>query len=1116
MFKIFLLSNDAGDWKTGGLRRLWSAMEALLLTLILVSGTSVARAQVVTADVIGTVTYVSGAVIPDASIAIENTGTHERRTSTSAADGAYAFNALQPGSYVLTVTTQGFRTFQAKSVNVVGGDRVRIDTPLQPGSTSEEVTVTSEVSALQTDSTNVGTTVTGRAVQDIPINGRNYMAIVQVAAGVNAGSPNSLAAGGRVDDRRPTSALSANGQPESANNQLVDGMDNNGRWNSSVELRPSVEAIEQVRTDVNTYTAEVGRTSGAAINIITKSGTNNFHGSLFEFFRNDITDARNFFATSSVLANKPELRQNQFGGSIGGPIVRDKTFFFADFEEFNRIDGSNSVYLTSVPTVYEHQHPGDLSDIGGTVTPTASINPTTLGYFGLYPLPNQTGTVSANGIPQNNFLYNPALRQTIYLGDIRVDQHFNSNNSLFSRYSQNSTTTFIPALFPQVAPTGAIAAGTNSAPAPGNSQQDTRNAQLGYTHIFTPNLISETKISYTYFSLFFTTPNYGTNFNDSAPYLIPQANECIYCSGLAAIAITGAYSNLGDQTQSPAVRSDNNYQILSNLTWNHGQHTVKGGISVIQRNLSTVQQYDKAAFTFNANTPQLALANFFAGTPFRFQRTITLTTPHYRSYEPAFFIQDDWHATPKLTFNIGLRYEIFTPASEKDGKLTDFDLSTLTMVNNNTGGVQTSYVDVSPRFGFAYTPHQGMVVRGGFGMSHYADDYGASLQLANPSNGYQTGTLNFTTPISAGIPAATATSTATSALFGAIAAKPTNFRHTYIEQYNLLVQQEALGNVFTLGYVGSVSRHQLEQVPNADLPLPAGPSAPGTPAPAAPYATTLPNVNTIAYWGDGGSGSYNSLQASVERRLAKGFSANFNYTLAHGLDDVQNANDQEAGYGLIPSKIGTYDYGNSFIDVRHRFAGTFTYSLPFGTKGSLAHRLLTGGYQINGLGFWQTGTPVSITSSYTQNGRAQINISNTVTADRPNRGPGDPYLHAGGTAASGIAFLNPAAFVRQPLGTAGNIGRNQFYGPHTRRGDLSVFKTVPLHEAVSAQFRVECFNITNTPNFAQPNTVIASYGTAADANGNFEATAASNFGTITSTAPGYSNRQFQFALRVLF
>lgn len=304
---------------------------AILLVLATALYASIgAKAQVVTADVIGNVTDPSGAAIPGANIAIESLDTHQKRSTISGSDGAYALTALQPGNYKLTVTENGFKTYSANNIAVAGGDRARVDAFLQIGDSTEQITVSADISAMQTASTNVGTTIVGQSMQDLPINGRNYMAMVQVAAGVNAGSPNALAAGSRLDDRRPTSAISANGQPEFANNQLVDGLDNSSRWNSTVELRPPVEAIQEVRTDVNTYNAEVGHTTGASVNILTKSGSDQFHGSAFEFFRNDITDARNFFASPSTLPHKPELRQNQFGGSIGGPIKKDKTFFFGD------------------------------------------------------------------------------------------------------------------------------------------------------------------------------------------------------------------------------------------------------------------------------------------------------------------------------------------------------------------------------------------------------------------------------------------------------------------------------------------------------------------------------------------------------------------------------------------------------------------------------------------------------------------------------------------------------------------------------------------------------------------------------------------------------------------
>ena len=1107
-------------------------MGLVLAAVVILTGRQLG-AQVATADVLGTVTDATGAVVPGAAIQIENVGTSEKRSTVSGPDGTYTFTVLQAGTYQLTVTANSYKEFSAKNIVLVGGDRARVDAPLQIGSTSQQIEVTAQVSALQTASTNVGTTVEGQAVQDIPLNGRNYINLVTLAAGVNAGSPSALAAGSRLDDRRPTSAISANGQQELENNQLVDGMDNSSRWNATVELRPSVEAMQEVRTDVNTYTAEVGHTAAASVNILTKSGTDSFHGSAFEFFRNDITDARNYFAPASTLPHKPELRQNQFGGSFGGPIIRHKTFIFGDFEEFRRIDATNTVFLNSVPTAFERNNPGNLTDLPGGTNVSATANATSLAYFETYPLPNTTGTTTAAGLPQNNFLYNPPQRQAIYLGDVRVDENINAANLMYARYSDNLTSTYEPAELPNTLDsayfptgytgTGAVSAGTQAAPAPSNTTQLTHNALLGYTHIFSPNLIWENKAGYTFFSLFAVPLNYGKNWNDTAPYLIPGVNECLECSGLGAITVTGTYTTMGDQTQAPADRRENTYELSSALTWTHGPHTVKAGMTLMQRNLEVVQQYYKGLFTFKgtgSTAAVTALTHFFTGYPYTYNRDINLTTPHFRTWEPAEFVQDDWRILHNLTLNLGVRYEVFTPPSEKNGQAGRFDLPTLTMVAGGNEGSQTDFSDINPRVGFAYSPSSTIVVRGGFGFSHYPSDGAQALGLANPPNIDSTGTVTVCTTCNSsdaisvyGIPIPTVQSTATSALFGAISAKPALFKHAYVEQFNLLVQKESFGTVFTAGYVGELGRHMMEQIANIDLPLPAGPSPAGTAAPPLPYATQLPNVNTILYWGDQGASSYNSLQLSAERRLSKGLSANFNYTYAHALDDVNDQNDTELAYGLIPSEISTYDYGNAFLDIRQRLAGNFTYALPFGASGSTEHKLLAGGWQVNGLGFWQTGSPITIDSSYTQGtpARAQINTSSQQTVDRPNRGPGNIYGGGGTT-----GYLNPAAFVKQPLGTAGNIGRNQFRGPHLRRGDLSLFKTVPVREQLKAEFRVECSNITNTPNFAQPSATISAYSTTADANGNFEATNASNFGNITSTAFSYANRQVQFALRFIF
>ncbi len=1076
----------------------------LLAGLFLIAAGHQATGQVATADVLGTVSDTSGATVPGATVTITNGNTKETRTTKTGSDGAYVFSALQAGPYTLTVTLTGFKTFVAQGISLAGGDRVRLDSSLTVGALSDQVEVTAQATALQTDSTDVGTTLTAATVQDIPLNGRNFVALVETTVGVNAGSPNSTSNGGHGGDRRLSSAVSANGQGEGENNELIDGLDNNSRYEGVIELRPSVEAIDQVRTDINLYTAEVGRTAGAVINVVTKSGADKFHGSLFEYFRNDITDARNFFAQSTTLARKPELRQNQYGGSFSGPLYRGKLFFFTDYEGYRRIDGTQSVYLNTVPSASERT--GNLADIGGPNL-TGRVNPTSLAYFNLYPLPNQTGTLNTTtGIYQNNFLFNPAAAQTASLADARMDVHLNSSNILFGRYSYNNTVTLTPPLYPSV--NGIFNSGPNP-PAPGTSTIITHNVALGYTRIFTPRLLAEVKAGYIYFDDVVLSLNNGRNLNDTAPYLIPGANSCFVCSGLAGIVLSGAYSTIGDPQQQPIQDRENNFQVLGDVTYSLGNHTLKAGGSVIRRYVSNIQAISRSTLTFSGASPLIALENFFAGEPFNFVRNAPLAGDHYRTWESAGYGQDDWAATKKIHFNLGVRYDVFTPPSEKDGRNANFNLQTLTLDIGQHPDLTTSYVDVAPRFGFAATLRPSVVLRGGFGLTYFQGDNTNFFQIVNPPFNYNSGTVTYNTPLSAGVAPATAQST--NALSGALTAK-TASRQQYAEQFNLLLQKEAAGNVFTVGYVGILGRRLLTDIPNADVPTPTGPVAAGTPAPPTLYAAVLPNVNTIDLRPGTAESSYHSLQISAERRFAKGFSADINYTHAHSLDDANNVNDQELAFGLIPTQSKTYDYGNTYIDIAERVAGTLNYRLPFGENGSRAHKLLAGGWQVNGLGFWQTGLPITIASAYTQSTKklAQINLPG-ITVDRPNRF-GNPY-----TVDKAIGqYLNPASFVRQPLGTAGNVGRNQFFGPHLRRGDLSLFKNVEVRENLRAQFRVECFNITNTPNFGQPNSTIGSYAGTPDANGNFESTSASSFGQITSTAIGYSGRQFQFVLRLDF
>jgi Carboxypeptidase regulatory-like domain/TonB dependent receptor len=1077
----------------------------LVALLFLAFGAScVSWSQGATGDILGTVTNGAGTPIAGAQVTLENLDTHQVHTFLSNDRGTYAFTLLEPGTYSLTITGRGLKTFLNPRIALLAGDRDRLDASLPAGSRSQTVTEKGQRVTAQADNTTVGASVGTKAVADLPVNSPNVYLLAQVSPGVNLGSPHSLASGTRPVDRRASASLSANGQSELFNNNLIDGLDNNERWNGLTLLRPAPEAIQSVRIDTSSYLADVSRTAGAVVNIQTKSGSNDLHGSIYEFFRNGITDARPYFVRTSVISRSPVYDQNVFGGSVGGPLFRDKTFFFVDLQEFRQVNATGQVTTSTVPTLYEEQHPGDLSDIGGPVI--TSIDPTALSYFKLYPAPNQPGTLTSNGTYTNNFLYDPSRVQNITVGDLRIDHHFNGSNTLFARYSYNGVSTFIPGPLPPV--NGVYAGGTLVGTDPGNSNIKTDNGQLSYTHIFSARLAANLRAGYTLLQNNDTPDNYGTNLNNTPEYSVPNANACLDCSGLAVITPAPGYAPLGDATTIPILLTEHTYQYNGDLTYSMGNHTIKAGADLTRRLVSPLQQNDpEGAITF-LGTAQTALANFFRGTPFNYLRQNFLEKPHLRTWEPNAFIQDAWRANRRLTLNLGIRYDVYSAPSEENGNNADINLTTGKLVISPTAGVGTRYSNVAPRFGFAATVLPNTVVRGGYGITFFASDVQTAFNLLNPPYSYSSGTVTSKTPLSQGIASPAAPSA--TALAGQLTAKPFNFHDAYVEQFNLLLQRDFNGNVFTVGYVGSLGRHLLSEIPNFNLPAPSGSSV----VPSQPFADVLPNVNTIDYWGDFASSSYNSLQASFQRRFRQGLAFNANYTWAHALDDEDDQGDQEVGYGLEPTKASTYDYGNSYLDVRHHIAVTANYEIPFANHSGRLMKGIFAGWQANVLSFWQTGLPFSITSAVTQtanstgNALAYTNL-NYVTVDRPNR-IANPVL----SNSSPNLFFNVAAFARQPIGTAGDAGRNILYGPHQRRTDLSLSKSFPIYERVTGLFRVEAFNISNTPDFSPPGSQITAYQE--NANGRYVATTAGGFGVITAITPSSFGRELQFVMKIRF
>ncbi len=1078
---------------------LWSILG---LTLYLCSQ---AAAQVTTGDIVGTATDSGGAIVANAKVTVENTATQQVRSIQSGSSGEYSFTLLQPGTYSVTVEAPGFKAFKVSNVQLLAGDRTRVDAHLAIGETTQTLEVNGTPSALQTDSSALNTSITDIAVQDLPLNGRNYISLVQTTPGANAGNPNSISSGQRPDDRRQTNSVSANGQPEEYNNNLVDGMDNNELEQGFIMIRPSIDSIQEVKVITNSFSAELGRTPGAVVDVITKSGTNKFHGSLYEFLGNDKLNANDYFAKRANP--RAEYRLNQFGGSFGGPIIKDKTFFFGDVEELRNVQGAPTGLIT-VPTLYEEQHPGDLSDQGGPVI--KNLDPVALQYFALYPKPNIGGPATFI----NNYSNSPKRTQNSTTADVRIDHHFSQNDQLYGRYSYNPVTTFTPGALPV---TNGIQAGggTNY---PGSAKETAQGGALNYVHIFTPSLLMELKMGVVRFDGESLQLNYGTNL--AQKFGMPNVNNYDHFnSGLPPVNLTG-YVSLGDADQIPIIDINNVFQYAGSVTYTRGRSTWKLGTGFIRRQLNYYQAVmGQGEFTFSFGSPLLNLQNFLQGTPSTIARQNQLYTNYMRTTEPHAYVQDDFRLTPTLTLNLGLRWDYFSPITNPTYQRSNFDLDTLQVVvaskNNPTAGVQPDWKDWGPRFGFAQSLRHNMVVRGGFGMNYY-NPYTGAAALNLPNAPYYPVAFTcqpFSSNTALHCPTGLGTlaqgppfpvATSITALTGGVTGIPKHAKASYVEQFNLTVQKEFGANTVAATYLGSVG-HRQEIIVNYDLPYPSG----STVIPQFYYQAQLPNVNSISFRVTGGDSVYNALQLVFDRRYSKGLTVNTSYTYASSLNDFP---DTSGSISTAQQVRGDYrhDYGNSDLAVRHHFSIALNYALPFANSATGAKRLLLSGWQVNTLSFYETGIPITIKDSAFA--VAPINLPG-VSSDRPSKIPGASFSLPNRTLAQ---YFNISAFTVQAPGTPGNSGRNPIWGPNDREMDVSIFKNFALRERYNLQFQASAYNLTNTENFGQPGNTITKFTQGNTVSNTNVATNTGGFGQITSTRLGAIPRQIQFALKFTF
>ena len=1056
--------------------------------------------QSTTADVLGTVTDATGGVLPGVKITVHNLATGADYPATSDSGGNYTVTLLPVGRYSVTVAHPGFKTWTIPGVTLAIGDRLRQDIQLEVGALGQSVEVTASSPALQADSSSVSNLINTNALQDLPLNGRNFVVLTQLTAGAAEGDPNGLPSGTRPDDRRQTSAVTVNAQPTSFNNFLIDGMDDNERSIGTILVKPSIDALQEMKVETNLYSAQFGRTAGGVISFVTKSGTNEYHGSLFEFLRNEKLDARNFFAPT-----KPAYKQNQFGVSLGGPIRKNRLFFFGDDEGFRQSQGQT--FKSSVPTAAMRSgnfagvnaifDPLSTQTVNGASTrtrfpndqiPVNRLDPIALNLINLYPLPNQSGQV-------NNFVYLPNKTQNNDTMDAKGDYKLSDSDTLFTRYSLNNTKTLIPPGCPTAANGISPVCDTGRS---GTASQRAQSAQVSYAHVFSPSVVMELKSGFARYYIYSLPQNSGKNASQQLG--LPGINIDSDSSGLSIMAIAG-YTSLGDATYIPLLTLDNMFQETGNISYIHGSHSIRVGADLRRRQTDIFQSAtSKGQFNFDANLTNdpsgatsgsgNSVASFLLGFPASTTRSKFLVYPGLRNWETDAFVQDDWRATRWLTVNLGLRWDYFGPTTEVADRISNVDLSQGKIIIAGQNGVSASanvkpdHHDFAPRLGFAATLAKGTVLRGGYGISYIPNMLASNMAMRNPPfvSLYNTSATPLVpaNKLSDGLPAPVAADPLNPS--GALIGISTYGKTPYVQQYNLTLQREiGRGFVATAAYVGALGRNQYLFNGCTSFNL-APPGSSASQNPRRPYYSIFPNAGNITICGPWYNSVYQALQTTLERRFQSGFSVLGTYTYGHSIDNATGS----AGTGAtaLPDNHQA-ERGNSILDLRNRFTLLGDWALPFAKGGKGFASALAKDWGINAVVVLSNGIPFDITNSSAR--------SNTGGSDRPNV-VGNPTT---GFTQSPSAWFNVTAFAAQPLYTYGNLGRNVLHAPGRTSLDLAIHREFVPREGMRLQFRFETFNLTNTPPFAAP---AAGFG-------------AANFGTITSAG---LPRNVQVALKLLF
>jgi hypothetical protein len=1059
-----------------------------------------AAAQATSGTLTGVVTDPTGAVVPNANVTITDTQHGSSVTTTTNSEGIFTRTQLANSMYNVSVAAQGFQTSQQNGI-VVNIDReTRIDVSLRPGQVQDKVEViANEAPVLVTDRGEISTTIPSEQLTNLPTLGQNVTQLELLAPGTVRNTYDIAGA----ENPQGGQANNTNGLLFGFTNRQIDGADDMDAVLGIQVVNPPPDSLDQMKVTTSNYDAEFGRAGGSFVSYTTKSGTNNFHGDLFEFLRNDFFNARNPY-TEVPPARQQPLRFNQFGGSFGGPVIRDKLFFFGTYQgQRERLGGGFQIFVPSAA-----ERAGDLTAIGGPVLSPSSISPVATNLLALIPVPN---------IGTNTFLGTGSVKFNSDQYDARVDFNISPNNRIFLRYDLFRDTINSPAIF-------GIAGGPSfsSLYGPGNSEGQNHNGAVNWNHIFGTSLLLNLRYSYFRYQVDVLPVDSGTMTASSAG--IPGINlgtsdttglsNFIFngtaLSGTTVAGFPSSSFQFGTtiNTNAPLHELEQLHQLSPNVTKQTGRHEIKFGGDyrwvVNFRSASDFSQ--RGVFGFNSGvatssgTTKDAFESFLLGDPSTFQRYQFRGNPKEYEQDVFLFAQDRWRVNPKLTLSLGLRWELYTAPYANRGNGANFNLQTGQLMVAGLGNVDrytnvnTRTNNFAPRIGIAYRLNPTTVVRAGYGRSYFPNFFSIQITHNYPVAYVQDiaapigQALPFT--LSQGPPLPTPPAVPANGLLAlptgvGATGIPLDRKTAYVDMYNLAVQHEITKNLsLQIAYVGNQARH-LYDFYNANAPVP----APGNSNDNRPYFPTFGYTQDITAFANDLSSNYNSLQVTAEKRMSAWYSFTSQYTWSR----VLNYGDNSREYNPYNLRA---DYGPAGFDRTHSFALGHILQLPFGKNRPFlqdmnrAGQLLLDGWQFTGVTTAYSGRP--FTPIYGDN--TSLNSNFALRAFQI----GDPRSNV----PSGLGF-DPNAYLpvsAVPAFTEGNAGRNSLRGPTFFEADWGLGKTFQLTESQSLAFSWQNFNTFNRVNRGLPVNDLTSV----------------NVGTITSLETFALPRTMQFSLRYQF